>query len=119
MAIPAGSTANAAPLPQALALRPATPSIDTATSTEPAAVDVFGPERSSAWAHLTSAANHVFVAGQLLHAHRAARMEAGGGNANLCTHTKLTAISKLCGGVVQHDGTVHARQEACHRAAQR
>ena len=57
------------------------------------------------------AAHDVLVTGQLGCADRAARMNAAGRNTDFGTHTKLTAIGKLCGRVVQQDGAVHVGEK--------
>src|SRR6185369_6047997 len=74
------------------------------------------PPRASAGTHLSAAAHHVLVTGELLHAHRSTRVEAVGGDADLGAHAEFAAIRKLRRGVVQHDGTVHFAQKTfCRR----
>src|SRR5271169_2268872 len=57
-------------------------------------------------ANLAAAAHHIFVAGQLRHADRTARMKFGGADADFSTHAEFAAVGKLRRGIVQHDGTV-------------
>src|SRR5262249_39573163 len=52
---------------------------------------------------LPRAAHAILEAGQLLDAHRPARMEAAGGDADLGAEAELAAIGELGRGVVQHD----------------
>src|SRR5512146_788065 len=65
---------------------------------------------------LACAAHDILVAGQLLDTHRAAGVEAIGGDADLRSHAELAAIGELRRSVVEHDGAVHPLQEAlCRR----
>src|SRR6516225_4183993 len=62
--------------------------------------------------HLPRSAYHVLVAGELLHADRAAGVETVRGDADLGSHTELATIGELRRGVVQHDRAVDALQKA-------
>src|SRR5579864_2159885 len=66
-------------------------------------------------AHLPVAAHDVFEAGELLCAHRAARVELVGGDADLRAHAKLRSVGKLSGGIEKHDGALDPVEEALGR----
>src|SRR3546814_6697691 len=61
---------------------------------------------------LTAAADHVFVAGELLRPDGTAGVQLAGRNADLRTHAELAAVGELGRGVVQDDAAVDAREEA-------
>ena len=79
-------------------------------ASEMGSVHHYGPD-------LAAAAHHVLVRRELLHAHRPARMKAIGGDADLRAHAELAAVGELRGGVVQHDGAIHALEEALRGGA--
>ena len=55
---------------------------------------------------LSGAAHLIFEGGQLLDAHRPARMKLARGNPNLSAHSKFSTIGKLRRRVVHHYGAV-------------
>src|SRR5262245_50670679 len=60
---------------------------------------------------LTRASYDVLVARQLLDTYGPARVELVGGDADLGAHAELSAVGELCRCIVQHDGTIDAREE--------
>src|SRR5579872_4422366 len=54
--------------------------------------------------YLPVAFDHVFIRGELFHAHGAARVQAAGGDTDFRAEAELAAIGELCGSIVQHDG---------------
>src|SRR5262249_61762992 len=65
--------------------------------------------------HLRGATHDILEGGQLLDTDRPARVQAPGGDADLCAHAEFTAIGELGRGVVQNDRAVDAGQEALGR----
>src|ERR1700748_2819666 len=66
---------------------------------------------TDSWARLTVAAHHIFEGGELLGAHRSARMHFARADANLRAHAELATIGELGRGVPQHNGRVDAVHE--------
>ena len=64
---------------------------------------------------LARATHHILVTGELFDAHRAARMEFIGGNADFRAHAEFAAVGELGRGVMQNDGAVDAAEEALGR----
>ena len=58
----------------------------------------------------------ILEAGQLLDAHRPARMEAAGGDADLGAEAELAAIGELGRGVVQHNRGIDLVEEFFRRS---
>src|SRR5215475_12821975 len=65
----------------------------------------------SSRAGLPVAADDIFEGGELLGAHRTARMHLAGADTDLRAHAELTTVRELRGGIPQHDGAVDAVHE--------
>src|SRR5262249_40821237 len=64
---------------------------------------------------LTGAEDTILEGGELLDAHRAARVHAAGGDADLGAEAELAAVGELGRGVVQHDRRIDLRHELVRR----
>src|ERR1700724_1004920 len=60
-------------------------------------------------ANLPAAAHHVFVTGQLLHADGPTGVKFIRADADFRTHAEFSAVGKLSGRIVKHDGAVDPR----------
>src|SRR5437667_9525882 len=63
-------------------------------------------------ANLAAAEDHVLLRGEALEAHRAARVQLVGGNADLCTQTVLESVGEARRGVHHHRARIDLAKEA-------
>src|SRR3954453_20501484 len=73
------------------------------------------PTEENSRPDLSAAAHAILEARELLHADRAARMKAAGGDADLCAKTEFAAVGELRGRIVQHDRGIDFAQKFLRR----